>query len=110
VDHWKDTSISIQAGVQAESRGSHVLSDMDDDGIKFVQPIRIIRIIDGIKQSQLHWECDPIGEFDVFLKIVLILEPLKVQRQDIRKFLNLHSLFSFLKIAAAVAEELVFLA
>ena len=39
----------------------------------------------------------------------MILEPLKVQRQDVRKLLNFHPLFSFLKITAPIAEELVLL-
>ena len=82
---------------------------MDDDGVKFVQPIRVIRIVNGIEQPQLHWKRNPIGEFDVLLNILLVLEPLKVQRQDVRKFLDLHPLFSFLKITATIAEELVLL-
>ena len=40
----------------------------------------------------------------------MVLEPLEMECQEIGKFLDLHALFSFLKITAPVAEKLVLLA
>jgi hypothetical protein len=44
-----------------------------------------------------------------FWSIFLVLEPFEVQRQDVGKLLDLHPLFSFLKITATIAEKLVLL-
>jgi hypothetical protein len=41
---------------------------------EFVQPIRILHIVDGVKEAQLKGEGDTIGEFDVFFQVLLILE------------------------------------
>lgn len=98
-----------QSKRQPEPERNHALSDVDDDGVKFVQPIRIIRVIDSIEQPQLHGKRNPISELDVLLDIFLVLEPFEVQCQDVWEFLDLHPLFSFLKITATITEELVLL-
>lgn len=82
---------------------------MNDDGVKFVQPVRVVGVVDGVKQPELHGKRDPIGELDVFLKIFLVLEPFEVEGEDVWKLLDLHPLLGFLKITATVTEELVLL-
>jgi hypothetical protein len=41
-------------------------ADMYHNPEEFIQPIRILYIVDGVKEAQLKWEGDTIGEFDVF--------------------------------------------
>ena len=96
-------------GIQDAVEGSHILSNVDDDGEKLVQPIRVVRIIDSIEQPEFHRERNPVGKLDVLLELFLIFEPLEVQCQDVRKLLDLHPLFGFLKITTPVTEELVLL-
>ena len=82
---------------------------MNDDGVKFVQPIRVVGVVNGIEQPEFHGKRNTIGELDVFLKIVLIFEPFEVESQDVRELFNFHPLLSFLKITATVTEEFVLL-
>ena len=69
---------------------------MHDDSEEFVQPIRVLSIINGIEQAQLERERDAICELDVFAEVLLVLESLKVQCEDIWQPLDLHALFSLL--------------
>jgi len=83
---------------------------MHYDCKEFVQSVRVDSIVDGVEQAQLEGERDAVGELDVFLEFLLVLEPLEVEREDVRTVLDLHALFGFLEPAARVAEEFVSLA
>ena len=48
---------------------------MYNNSEQFVQSIRVLHIIDGVKEAQLKGEGDTVGEFDVFFQVLLILEP-----------------------------------
>lgn len=54
---------------------STIPADMYNNSKQFVQSIRVLRIIDGVKEAQLKGEGDTVGEFDVFFQVLLILEP-----------------------------------
>ena len=64
---------------------------MDDDREQLVKSVRILGVVDGIKQSQLERERHAICELDVLAQILLVLEPLQVQREDIRQLLDFHA-------------------
>jgi len=83
---------------------------MDHDRKELVEPIRVDGIIDGVEQAQLKGKGDTVGELDVLLQFLLVLEPLEVEREDVRTVLDLHALFGFLETAARVAEKFVPLA
>lgn len=93
-----------------KDRLDSVPSDMDHNCKEFVQPVGVDSIIDGVEQAQLKGKRDAVGEFDVLLQVLLVLEPLEVERKDVRAVLDLHALFGFLEAAARVAEEFVPLA
>ena len=93
-----------------KDRLDSVPSDMDHNRKEFVQPIGVDGIIDGVEEAQLKGKRDAVGEFDVLLQVLLVLEPLEVERKDIWTVLDLHALFGFLEAAARVAEEFIPLA
>jgi hypothetical protein len=49
---------------------------MYHDSKQLVQPIRVIYVVDCVKEAQLERESDAIGEFDVFFQFLLVLETL----------------------------------
>jgi hypothetical protein len=83
---------------------------MNHNRKELIEPIRVDSIIDGVEQAQLKGKRDAVGELDILLQILLVLEPLEVERKDVRTVLDLHALFSFLEPATRVAEKFVPLA
>ena len=63
---------------------------MYDDRKELVQTVGILRVVDGIEEAQLERERDAVRKLDVLADVLLILEPLEVQREDVRQTLDLH--------------------
>ena len=98
---------------------------MNDDSPELVQSIRISYSVGGVEQTQIEGKSDPIIQLDVSLETFFVLESFQMQREHIRKFLDLHPvlhrssaedqgggtrdepLFGFLQSATLVAGELV---
>lgn len=91
-------------------RQDRVPSNMHYNRKELVQPVRFDGIIDGVEEAQLEGERDAVRELDVLLEVLLVLEPLEVEREDVWTVLDLHALFSLLEATARVAEKFVPLA
>jgi len=49
---------------------------MYNNSKQLVQSIRVLYVIDGVKEAELKREGDTVGEFDIFFQVLLILETL----------------------------------
>lgn len=99
---------------------------MYDNTKEFVQAVRILGIVHGVKQPELERECDAISKLNILPDIFLIFEALEMQGEYIWQLLDFHPTMTkgisigagecktydspflcLLQIAASVAEELV---
>jgi len=65
-------------------------SDMNDKCIQVIDPVRVLHVIHRVEESELKWKRDAVRQLDIFLKRFLILESLKMKRENVRKLLDLH--------------------
>jgi hypothetical protein len=64
---------------------------MYNDGPQLVQSIRIAHAVRRVEESEFEGEDDAVGELDVSLKTLLVLEALEMQCQDVGQLFDLHS-------------------
>jgi hypothetical protein len=83
---------------------------VNHDRKELIKPIWVNSIVDGVEEAQLKRKRDAVGELDVLLEGLLVLEPLEVEGEDVWAVFDLHALFGFLEATARVAEKLVPLA
>lgn len=65
----------------------NVRSDVHDYSEQVVESVGITHIVDGVKNTQLQWECDAIRQLNElnlgFLEVFLVFESFEMQRKDI---------------------------
>ena len=69
---------------------------MNDHGHKVVHSVRVHGVVGRVEQTELQWKHDPMGDLDVSVVLLHVLESLQVQRQDGGQFLHPHPLMSLL--------------
>lgn len=74
---------------------------------EIVQPVRIDCIVGRIKQPQLEREHDTVGNFDVPVVLLHVLEPFQVQGQYHGQLLNAHPFLCLLIAATVITFEFV---
>jgi len=50
---------------------------------KLVKPIRVLDVVTGIRKFELSREWNPVKQFSIPPKVLLILEPLQVKGEDV---------------------------
>jgi hypothetical protein len=61
-----------------------VLSDMDHYCEKLVKPIRVLDVVASVRKFELSREWNPVKQFGIPAKILLVLESLQVKGKDVR--------------------------
>lgn len=77
--------VTDRVNVTAKNVNSYIyaLSDMNHDGEQFVQSIRVLGVVDGVKQPELQGKCHSICQLRILPNVLLVFETLKVQREDV---------------------------
>ena len=71
---------------------------MDDHRHQVVHPVRVDGVVRGVEEAELQREDHSVGDLDVSVVLLHVLESLEVEGQDGGELLDSHPLVSLLHI------------
>ncbi len=78
---------------------------VDDHGHQVVHPVGVDGVVGGVEEPELEREDHPVGDLDVPVDLVHVLEPLQVEGQDGGQPLHAHPLLQKKKMKGGQSDS-----